>query len=143
LAEEGGGLLMSLWEYWPPAIHGIQVRQSFGRLHGLLATSRETATGEEIGALVLHYADGEQRELPLVYGRHLRSRHTREGPDSHAELARVVWYRENVTPKYSRRDARLYKSTWANPRPEVEVISLDFVSRMGASAPLIVALTVE
>lgn len=143
LGEEEGAYNAWFWEYWPQAIRGIEVRQSFGHVHGLLAASRETVDGEEIGALVLHYADGEQRELPIVYGRHVRSKHTREGPNSHTELARVVWYRENVTPRQTPRQGRLYKCIWVNPRPEVEVVSVDFVSRMAASGPLIIALTVE
>jgi hypothetical protein len=38
---------------------------------------------------------------------------------------------------------RLYHRSWENPRPDVEVLSIDFVSRMTRSGPFLVALTVD
>jgi hypothetical protein len=38
---------------------------------------------------------------------------------------------------------RLYQTCWTNPRPEVEVRTVDFVSAMTGSAPFLIALTVE
>lgn len=37
----------------------------------------------------------------------------------------------------------LYKSTFDNPRPDVPITSLDYVSTMTLTAPFLVALTVE
>jgi hypothetical protein len=36
-----------------------------------------------------------------------------------------------------------YKSTRENPRPDVDLVSIDFVSSMSFAAPFLVALTVE
>jgi hypothetical protein len=33
--------------------------------------------------------------------------------------------------------------TWNNPRPEEEIVSLDFVSAQQSAAPFLVAVTVE
>jgi hypothetical protein len=33
--------------------------------------------------------------------------------------------------------------TWNNPRPEVEISSIDFISYMTESAPFLIAVTVE
>jgi hypothetical protein len=38
---------------------------------------------------------------------------------------------------------RLYKLTWKNPRPEVEIKSIDLVSTMTKSAPFVIAITEE
>ncbi len=39
--------------------------------------------------------------------------------------------------------ARLYRVTWSNPWPEVEVRAMDFVSKMTRCSPFLVAATVE
>jgi hypothetical protein len=38
---------------------------------------------------------------------------------------------------------RLYKTTWVNPLPETEIVSLDYVSAMTPSAPFLLAVTAE
>jgi hypothetical protein len=38
---------------------------------------------------------------------------------------------------------RLYLSTYENPRPEVEVTHVDYVSKMAQPVPFLVAMTVE
>jgi hypothetical protein len=39
--------------------------------------------------------------------------------------------------------ARLYHKVWTNPRPEVTIEAIDFVSAMTASAPYLIAITLE
>ena len=38
---------------------------------------------------------------------------------------------------------RLFKRTWNNPAPEVEVAKIDFVAEHGWAHPFLVALTAE
>jgi hypothetical protein len=38
---------------------------------------------------------------------------------------------------------RLYRASWDNPRPDEQVTSIDYVSRMTAFAPFLIAITVE
>ena len=38
---------------------------------------------------------------------------------------------------------RLYLSSYENPRPDVEVVSIDYVSAMTQAAPFLVAMTIE
>ncbi len=38
---------------------------------------------------------------------------------------------------------RLFKTTWKNPRPDVQVKSIDYISKMTNCAPFLVAITVE
>src|SRR2546426_2569912 len=40
-------------------------------------------------------------------------------------------------------DLRLFSQSWLNPHPEVEIQSLDFVSKMTKCAPFLVAITAE
>ena len=38
---------------------------------------------------------------------------------------------------------RIYKSTFANPQPDVEISSVDYVSTLKQAAPFLVGLTLE
>ena len=38
---------------------------------------------------------------------------------------------------------QLYRRTWTNPTPEVEITSIDFISAMTACAPFLIALAVD
>ena len=55
----------------------------------------------------------------------------------------VAWSGQNSLSKQRGRTIQLFKSTWKNPRPDVEIISLDFVSEMQDAAPFLVAVTGE
>jgi tetratricopeptide (TPR) repeat protein len=68
---------------------------------------------------------------------------------------RLIWYGsvENLHSLWGGMEAdkstmrrwgsRLYRLKWTNPRPEAEVVSLDFVSTMSSSAPFLLAATTE
>ena len=60
-----------------------------------------------------------------------------------AERARVAWVGTNATSQRYEAKVRLFPSTFENPRPEVEVVAVDFVSRKTPTAPFLVAMTVE
>lgn len=66
--------------------------------------------------------------------------------------ARVAWEGTNPAATDDQKDRsgevtgkelRLYVSAWKNPRPDIEVTSLDLVSRETDSAPFFLAITVE
>ncbi len=102
-----------------------------------------------IAKLVLHYADGTQAELPIVQGGQLLQF---EGPSmpmgledlsSNAELAWLGTnpYLKEYHPGWS---LHLYRATFQNPKPDLEVTSVVYVSTMSpVMAPFIAGMTVE
>jgi hypothetical protein len=61
-----------------------------------------------------------------------------------AENLPPLWRTMKEGPPSPRRwGTRLYKLTWLNPRPQVAVSSMDYVSAMSSSAPFLLAATVE
>ena len=68
-------------ELYPDRV-AIPVKRVFQRLHALHGTTWFERQGREIGAFVLHYANGEVAELPIVFGEHLRG----EDPRRDAEV---------------------------------------------------------
>jgi len=148
-----GGISQELWDHCPVRVDGIQVHRHARKLHVLQAVCRgeevedraeEVEDGTVVGSYVWHFADGTIHEEPIVYGRDLRDwwMPNRERPVD-LERGRIAWIGDTPRATGAGARIRLYLTTYANPRPEVEVSHLDFVSKMTQVAPFLVAMTVE
>ena len=127
---------------YPDAVRDIRVNRSFQRLHCLHGTSWQQPDGTKIGAYVLCYIDGKKLELPIVYGQDVRDWGD-HADRQEATRATVAWTGQNSAASGLDVSPRLYQRTWDNPRPDVEVQSIDFLSTMTECAPFLIALTVE
>jgi hypothetical protein len=93
---------------------------------------------------ILHYADGGRREIPVLYGRDVRDFWERDNdikPESDRGV--VVWRGSNPAVQARGCRLRLYQRTFDNPRPEVEIKSIDLVSARPRCVPILIALTIE
>ncbi len=116
----------------------VPIRRICRRLHFLHAAGGEAAAGTVVAAYKVHLPAGGIAELPLVYGRDVLAFADETGPAPAA--ARVAW--QGRSPGTTR--LRLFHTIWENPRPEQEVVSIDFVSKLSpTAAPFLVAVTVE
>jgi len=133
------------WLDYPVRVEGIPVGKKIRQLHVLHATVGHTKPATVVGSYVLHYADGSQQELEIVYGRDVRDWWLGGRGDSETEVShgRVAWIGSNPIAKQHQTQVRLFLRVYENPLPEVDVISVDFVSKETAAAPFLVALTVE
>jgi tRNA A-37 threonylcarbamoyl transferase component Bud32 len=126
----------------PPQVKGIQVQQPCRRLHFLHAARNSALLedGLEIGRYLVHLSNGGQQEIPLVLGRELVDWHIQ--PRS-KEAYLTAWSGENPKSRGLRKQIRLFKTTWENPFPEADVLTVDFVSTCRGPSPFLVALTAE
>jgi hypothetical protein len=141
--EPLGGPWQKRWERHPARLDGIALHRPFHRLHALLGTDQREQDGRMIGHLVWHYADGADHESPIIYGEDVRQWWERPGEPSATSRARVAWRGSNPPAAREGASLRLYFSTWENPRPDVEVKTLDLVSNLTGTAPFVIAITVE
>jgi len=131
---------------WPKEIKGIPVSQKARRLHFLHAAAVGAADdeGKQAGSYVVYFAKNQTRlEIPIVYGRDLRI--WQKQPDEKAappELA-IAWESTAATPKATGDKARIFKTTWDNLVPDLQIEKLDFISASGGVAPFLIAITVE
>jgi serine/threonine protein kinase len=129
---------------FPARIDGIAIGQTCRRLHFLHAASNAALIedGTQIGQYVVHLANGEQRDIPIVLGRDLLDwwNQPREG-----QPIVIAWEGDNPKSRLHAdgRKLRLFKSTWENPFTEVEVDVVDFVATRPGPSPFLVALTAE
>lgn len=103
-------------------------------------------TGNYIWRLVLHYADGESRRFDFAYGVHLRNfwrrANERDGAPTDPDSS-IVWVGTSVESDRSGAELVVSRTTLANPRPDVEVTSADFVSLLGQSSAYVFAVTLN
>jgi hypothetical protein len=136
----------------------IRAGWAFRRLHALHGTRWGAREGQPVAALLLHYADGAQAELPIVYGEHVRQEDALAEVKSECSQAVVAWTNsppdkpvvvgQGVTETPALQipwawQTRLYRVTFANPHPERVVREIEYVSTVTSAAPFLVGLTAE
>lgn len=118
------------------------MRRTLTRLHALHGGRWPEQEGTPVASLVLHYVDGSEATLSIVYGEHLRAANVAEDKKVDCPSGRVVW--PSPVPA-DPRDVQpwLYQTTFTNPRPALEVEGIEYVSKVGRCGPFLVALSVE
>ena len=126
--------------YWldPRSAEGIPVQQKCLRVHFLQSAHNQVAEGVIVGAYVIRYADGQREDVPIRYGRHMRSLLLSKDPGELPD-GKVAWTGTHPTEGA----IRVFEQTWENPRPQVEIATLDFVSKLTECAPFLIAITAE
>jgi hypothetical protein len=86
---------------------------------------------------VLHYADGQSREIPVTLERQI-DHWIQEAPKSLYE-ARIGW--RKPLPSLDNRHAVLFSMQAANPRPDVEIRSIEVVRTSDRAVPAVLGIT--
>jgi hypothetical protein len=148
-----GRALLKANRIYPLIRKHIPVSRKCSRIHLLHGAGHVAYMDETIAKLVLHYSDGSTGEIAIVSGAHLldcwgpiyttpviREPLAPGSPDT--ELA---WVGNNAGDprKPPLLAARIYKSTFANPHPDVEISSIDYQSTLAEAAPFLIGLTLE
>jgi hypothetical protein len=110
-------------------------------------------TNLPIARLVLHYADGGESDLEIISRRDLLdvwgpvcttqvpiAERCPSSPDT--ELA---WIRSETPAEKSEKlnSVRIYRTRFENPRPDTEILTIDYVSTRTEAAPFLLGLTIE
>lgn len=114
----------------------IPFGKSSSRLHFLHGTTGIISDGTVIARYRIRSAGGATNDLPVIYGKHLRSwgdDHNPVPPEFEAWRGHDKW----------RRQLRLFHLTWENPLPQSPIESVEFISEKTDSAPVLIALTLE
>jgi hypothetical protein len=124
----------------------IQVGRTCERLrflHNATHRSMEPKPGMTIGRYVIHYADSQTAEVPLVIGRTIQHWWSDPATLESSGEAEVAWIGTNDLSRQSDRTIHLLGLIWTNPRPEVPVTSFDFEQAGADFRPFLVAVTAE
>jgi WD40 repeat protein len=110
-------------------------------LHGATSAIGVTEEGAAIGSYVLRYADGQSRECAIRRDREVRDWWVNSASQGDCENGTVAWQGPN--PAWPGESLQVFRTTYPNPRPEVEITAIDFVSTMIQAEPFLLAITVE
>jgi len=124
---------------------GASVGRVFRQANWLQGTVWTARVGEMTGFLVWHYSDGQTESVPIIYGRDTaRFWGDQAQIDREKDFPNPVWrYHEDKATVGKDRWLRIYRQEWANPRPDIAVTSLDFVSNPECrAAPFLIAVNV-
>ena len=131
----------------PAKVEGIPVGAKAGALVFLHGTEYRVNVGNggdsgEVGAYLVHYADGTEARVPLVYGRDFVDWWAYPGAKGPTH-AKVGWRGTNPAAEDFAQgiSIRLYTTAWVNPHPDKEVATVDVVSKETMCQPFLVALT--
>jgi hypothetical protein len=130
----------------PDRVTGIPLNTAFTRLHVLQSTvngsgNPSVADGTEIGAYLVHYADGSSEKIPIVYAQDVRDWWDSDAPAP--AKVQVMWTGTNPAADQRQRKIRVFVNTWNNPHPDRQATTLDYVSDDTVCEPFLVALSVE
>jgi WD40 repeat protein/tRNA A-37 threonylcarbamoyl transferase component Bud32 len=134
---------------YPKQVTGIRVGRRCVKLHFLhsLIYGPSATNGLAVGTYIIHYLDGQQREIPIRGGIEVGDWWT-HSKETNTQFT-VAWTGTNEKSAQYERSIRLFKTTWKNPRADVEIASIDFVAaRVGTPdreppSPFLVAITAE
>ena len=124
---------------------GAQVNQQIEGAAWLQGTVWTATEGDNVGSLVWHYSDGGEETVPIIYGR-TTARFWAQPAQIEQEkgFLQPVWsHYEDENKERRERWLRIYQQEWRNPRPDLLVTTVDFVSNQQCpAAPFLVAATV-
>ncbi len=117
----------------PNAVNGIAIHHKGEKIDFLQGAAGRAKEDTAIGNYVLHYANGDTRKIPLVYGRNI-------GDSFEGKTADIL---TDASLAWTDDSARIFKYTVNNPLPGVEIETMDFLSNKTQAAPFLIAVTVE
>jgi hypothetical protein len=110
-------------------------------------------TNLPIARLVLHYADGARSELEIVSKQHLLDVW---GPVCTTKVpvvercpvspeTELAWIKAEAPPEKAEKlnSVRIYRTRFENPRPDEQILTIDYVSTRTEAAPFLLGLTIE
>ncbi|HEY1661193.1 MAG TPA: hypothetical protein VGI03_02140 [Verrucomicrobiae bacterium] len=150
----GGWLKKHYHKTYPVEVTDIRIDRKCGQLHLLQGNSYLAYTnfGVVVAKLVVHYDDGTFRELKLVAGQQafdfwcplfqtgIPAAFSYTAPGTERAWTGTNPYIQKWQPVLT---LVLYKTTFDNPQPDIQIDTVDFVSTETITAPFLVGLTVE
>ncbi|MBN1804777.1 MAG: hypothetical protein JW837_05970 [Sedimentisphaerales bacterium] len=126
---------------FPEEVANIAVKQKGQKIHFLHGCGWQSPKGTSIGSYVIHYSNGENRSVPIVYGEDVQDWWLSEEFTSDSK-PNIVWRGKNHSSPDGPQIG-ICKTTWENPLPNIEIEHIDYKSSMMNCAPFLIAITVE
>jgi hypothetical protein len=124
---------------YPRSANSIAIGQKIGKLHLLNGTLLPDESESVVASVLVHFADGSEENFPLRYWH--ETLNYMVGIDAPPPEVRSGW--RGPDPFRPGIFKELFIATWENPRPEIEVTSIDIRAESAEAALFIAAITIE
>jgi len=128
---------------YPRQVREIAIGLKCRRLHFLHGAAWTTQEGMPIGSYIIHHADGQRRSRSIIYGFDVRDWWADTDATGASTGILLAWSGSNPASQPQGQKIALYKSTWENPLPDIEVKAIDYVSSIAEPAPFLIGITAE
>lgn len=128
------------------AREGLPIGRTFHKASWIQGTLWSAPAGATTGWLVWYYTDGGVERVPLIYGKTTaRFWGDLDQVESEKGFPEPMWrHHQTAADVGKERWLRLYQQDWINPRPNVQVTSVDFVSNTNSpAAPFLIAVNLS
>jgi len=127
------------------SVEGIPVNRFCQQLHLIHGMTGDADNQTLAAKLVLHYGDGTTADLNIVRGQQVYGWWFKgDGNPPLAGNTKVAWIGDNPTAKRAGYRIWVFKTSFANPKPNMRIETVDYVSGLAPDAgPFLLALTVE
>ena len=146
IVQLDSAILYTMGKKFPKKVEGIPVNQAIAKIYLLHGTAWRDHAGRKLASLVLHYDDKTSAKLDIQYGVHVMDWWALPEPKGMAlmdENSIIAWTGTNPQAAAANTTLRLYRTSFANPKPEKKVSSIDYLSGASESAPFMLGLTLE
>ena len=130
LIQLSGSALENLGGNFPKQVIDIPANRKATSIHFLQGAAWDALYGTVIGRYRVNYVNGKSREVKIIFGRTVRDWWFPRTQPQLTMGAAVAWQGSNPASRQLGMDVRIYKFTWSNPLPDVEIKSIDFESTM-------------
>lgn len=128
----------------PEELKGIKIKQKGKTVNFLHACAFDSPRGTKISDYVIRYANGQTETIPIRYGEHVMDWWERKEEGTLSDpKAKAVWYGSNAATRKVGLRTRVCMYQWENPHPDWEIVSIDWISALANSAPILFAITVN
>jgi hypothetical protein len=127
--------------HYPEKINRIAVDCMAKELCFLHSSAWDSAKGTEVVAIVVNYADNQKKIITIKYQIEVEDWWFNLENSVFPSNAELAWEGINDRVKDFGCVLKLYRYTWENPLPEVEIKSIDLVSAMNNTGYMLYGIT--
>ncbi|MFH0756828.1 MAG: hypothetical protein V2B15_06050 [Bacteroidota bacterium] len=127
--------------HYPEEIIGIPVNHLADSLCFLQSSAWESETGTEVVHIVVHYANNQERTIAIRHKVEVADWWVNPEHSIFPHEAELAWEGSNPRVEELGLVLKLYRYTWVNPMPDVEILSIDLVSAMNDTGYMLFGIT--
>ena len=127
--------------HYPEKISGIPVNCVAESLFFLHSSAWESEKGTDVVGIVVNYFNNEKRTITIKSRIEVEDWWFHIENSVFPEKAILAWEGSNARVKDLGFILRIYRYTWVNPLPEVEISSIDLISSMNDTGYMLYGIT--